>query len=99
MENEFVVCNSILNMSFCQIAPFLAQNHTVRHRKFTTEYLAGQYAYYASTSIDVVNKRTFKNELKFLKELGVNFNHDEALSFAVYFSGMLDNPTSTLRWY
>lgn len=98
MEKEFVVCGILWNMGYTEIAKFMAQDHTSRHTKFTTEYLAGQYAYYAATSRDSVHKRTFKNELKFLKELGVLFNPDEALGFAVYFSGMLNNPTSTLKW-
>lgn len=99
MSNTYIVCYSLWEIEYQKIQPFLSLDHRHRHVNFTIEYLAGQYAYYASTSNDTVHKRAFKSELKFLKELGVQFNRDEALEFAVYFSGMLDHPQSKLAWY
>lgn len=97
MQAEYIVCAELGEMDFSKLVQFFSMNHTGRHPKFTSEYLAGQYAYYAATSRDTVNKRTFKDELKFLKELGIKFAPDQALSYAVYFSGMLDNPSSKLK--
>lgn len=57
-------------MEYCKLVPFFAMDHTDRHQKFSSAYLAGQYVYFAATSRDTVNKRTFKDELKFLRELG-----------------------------
>lgn len=67
-----------LEIGYVQLVPFFNQDHAMRHRLFNSEYLAGQYAYYASTARDAINKRTFKDELKFLKEMGIRFDLDEA---------------------
>ena len=99
MSTVFIVCARVGEMDYSKLVPFLTRDHTDRHQKFSTAYLAGQYAYFAATSRDTVNKRNFKDELKFLRELGIRFDHDQALQYAVYFSGMLDNPSSKLKWY
>lgn len=98
MNAEYIVCAALWDMDFSKLVPFFAMDHTVRHPKFTSEYLAGQYAYYAATSKDTVNKRTFKDELKFLRELGIKFDADQALRYAVYLSGILDYQSSKLKW-
>lgn len=98
MKQEFILCVSLWEIGYAQLVPFFNQDHRTRHSLFTPEYLAGQYAYYASTARDAINKRTFKDELKFLKEMGINFNLDEALDCAVKLSKMISSPDTRLKW-
>ena len=57
-------------LSYVQLEELINAGDLATHPIFTTEYLAGQYAYQAATSRNEVNKRVFKDELKFLRELG-----------------------------
>ncbi len=99
MNQEFILCVSLWEIGYAQLVPFFNHDHTIRHRLFTSEYLAGQYAYYASTARDAINKRTFKDELKFLKEMGIRFDLDEALDCAVNLSKMISSPYTRIKWY
>lgn len=98
MASEFIVSAGLWQIDCSKLVSFFDHDHTGKHTYFTVEYLAGQYAYYASTSRDSVNKRTFKDELKFLKELGIVFDVNSALEHAIHFSKMLDNPSAKLIW-
>lgn len=49
--------------------------------------------------MDSVNIRTFKSELKLLEKVGVKFDYELALNYAVYFKTMLDNENTKLTWY
>lgn len=65
---------------------------------FTPEYLAGQYAYWEATGRDSVNNRTFKDELKLLKQVGAVFDADKALEEANKFKEALtDQRVSFVR--
>lgn len=99
MKQEFILCAARWEIGYAHLVPFFNQDHKTRHTLFTSEYLAGQYAYYASTARDAVNKRTFKDELKFLKEVGIIFNLDEAMDCAVNISKMISSPDTRLKWY
>ena len=84
---------------FDDLKEFLSRGAVDQHPLLTTTYLCGQYAYYSSTSMDSVNIRTFKSELKLLEKVGVKFDYELALNYAVYFKTMLDNENTKLTWY
>ena len=85
--------------TFDTIKSHLNKGEFDKHPLLTTNYLCGQYAYYAATSMDSINSRTFKAELKLLKDIGVLFDFDAALSHAEHFKKMLDNDSAELIWY
>jgi hypothetical protein len=100
-DNLYILSRKIwlLCSDFEELKKLLKAGDLQTHKLFTTEYLAGQFAYYASTARDEVNKRVFKNELKFLRELGVVFDEDQAMQFSIHFKGMLDNENAVLKWF
>lgn len=67
---------------------------------FTPEYLAGQYAYWEATGRDSINNRTFKDELKLLRDIGAVFDAGKALEEANKFKEALGNEqVSFVRLY
>lgn len=100
-NNVFILSRKVwcLCSSFEKLKALLINGDQEKHELFTTEYLAGQFAYYESTSRDEVNRRVFKNELNFLKELGVEFDQEKALTVCEHLKCMLDNEAAVLKWY
>lgn len=101
MTNSFVVSRTVFRgfLSFEALKDHLMKAEVDKHPLLTTAYLCGQYAYYSATSMDSVNKRTFKSELKLLRESGVTFDQEEALSHAEHLAKMLNNDSAKLAWY
>lgn len=100
-NNTFVLSHAVFNgfATFDVLKEHLIKGELHKHPLLTTAYLCGQYAYYTATSMDSINKRTFKSELKMLKDIGVAFDFDAALSHAIFFTKMLDNDSAKLIWY
>lgn len=84
---------------YAELKAHLINGECEKHPLLTTTYLCGQYAYYTATSIDQVNLRTFKAELKFLKEMGIPFDFEGAISCAKHLLKMLDNENAKLVFY
>lgn len=106
-ENTFYLSSTLFarHFSYDELVTFLNNGQLDKHPLFTPTYLCGQYVYYYATSIEeinkpsTINKRVFKSEFGFLKKLGVNFDEDMALKYAVNFKRMLDNESAILKWY
>lgn len=93
------------HFSYPDLAAFLNKREVDKHSLFTPTYLCGQYAYYSATEMDEIgkkssiNKSVFKSQLKLLKELGVVFDQEMALKYALNFKRMLDNDLAELKWF
>lgn len=99
-DNLFLLSRKVSSfLGYEQLKKLINAGDLQTHPAFTTEYLAGQYAYQAATSRNEVNKRVFKDELKFLRELGVEFSSDYAIQVSVHLKAMLDNDNAVVRWY
>ncbi|HFG7030390.1 TPA: hypothetical protein ACGIK9_002875 [Acinetobacter baumannii] len=84
--------------AFNELKEFLSLSEQHKHPLLTTNYLCGQYAFYAATSRDSIKINTFKDELKLLQEIGVNFDRCAALEVAVSLKRMLNNDQCKLNW-
>lgn len=81
-----------------QLASLITNGAMHIHPCFCPDYLAGQYAYWQATGRDAINKRTFKDELKFLKEIGAKFDPAKALDEAMGFKAALEDANTIFRW-
>lgn len=98
--NIFILSRRLFRAcGYDDVKKIIMEGETSKHPLLTSDYLAGQYAYYASTSIDKINLHTFKDELKFLHQMGVQINKDQALSVSKHLKNMLDNESARLQWY
>lgn len=100
-HNTFILSNAIVRgfHTYPELKTYLEQGEVEKHPILTSTYLCGQHAYYFSTSMDSINKRTMQSELTLLKKIGVKFDMEVALNHALNFVKMLDNPTAKLIWY
>ena len=99
--NTFILSNRLFRgfNTYPDLKVFLDAGDVQNHPILTTTYLCAQHAYYFSTSMDSVNKRTIQSELNLLKKIGVKFDIDIALNHALNFTKMLKNPSAKLIWY
>lgn len=100
-NNSFVLSRAVYSGlgTFDAVKAHLIKGELDKHPLLTTTYLCGQYAYYAATAMDSINRRTFRAELKLLNDIGVVFDFDAALRHAEHFKRMLDNDSAELIWY
>lgn len=99
-NNLFFMSRKVSNfLSYEYLKKLINTGDLQTHPIFTSDYLAGQYAYQTATSRDKVTKPIFKDEFKFLRELGVEFDHDKAMQVSVHLKEMLDNDNAVVKWY
>lgn len=99
-KNLFIMSLKVSSfLSYVQLKELINAGDLATHPIFTTEYLAGQYAYQTATSRDEVSKRIFKDEFKFLRDLGAQFEADLAMQVSEHLKLMLDNDNAVVQWY